>query len=430
MNDELSVVDGDRVVARLTRLRGGDLRLTYSDSYRAIAHPTPISVSLPVSTTAHRGPRLSNWLWGLLPDNEAVLRTWARTFSVSLASPFGLLSTPIGRDCAGAFSFVRDPIDVERNDGATDWLTEAQVAAALRGLRADSTSWLGSDPPGRFSLAGVQPKTALQRDGDRWGRPSGATATTHILKPAILGLDDHDLNEHLCLRAAHAAGLLVVNTTIESFEDQSAIVVQRYDRMQADGQQIRIHQEDLCQAHALHPGVKYQADGGPSPASIAELLRRVMPSRTAEDAVERFGDALLWNWIIAGTDAHAKNYSLLLSGDAVRLAPLYDISSALPYESMPVKKLRLAMKLGRGYELDARPSTWPILARSLGVSPDALTERARNLAVHAPDAFADAVADPSVAPLSSSLPNRLLDAVAVRARQCLTALDGRGSVLS
>ena len=154
MNDELSVVDGDRVVAHLTRLRGGDLRLTYSDSYRAIAHPTPLSVSLPVSTTTHRGPRLSNWLWGLLPDNEAVLRTWARTFSVSLASPFGLLSTPIGRDCAGAFSFVRDPIDVERNDGATDWLTEAQVAAALRGLRADSTSWLGSDPPGRFSLAG------------------------------------------------------------------------------------------------------------------------------------------------------------------------------------------------------------------------------------------------------------------------------------
>jgi serine/threonine-protein kinase HipA len=170
--------------------------------------------------------------------------------------------------------------------------------------------------------------------------------------------------------------------------------------MQADGQQIRIHQEDLCQAHALHPGVKYQADGGPSPASISELFRRVMPSRTAEDAVERFGDA-------------------------VRLAPLYGISSALPYESMPVNKLRLAMKLGCGYELDARPSTWPILARSLGVSPDALTERARNLAVHAPDAFADAVGDPSVAPLSSALPARLLDAVAVRARQCLTALNGR-----
>lgn len=31
--------------------------------------------------------------------------------------------------------------------------------------------------------------------------------TTHILKPAIAGFDDHDLNEHLCLRAARLASL-------------------------------------------------------------------------------------------------------------------------------------------------------------------------------------------------------------------------------
>jgi len=42
-------------------------------------------------------------------------------------------------------------------------------------------------------------------------------------------------------------------------------------------------------------------------------------------------DALAWNWLIAGTDAHAKNYSLLLAGNDVRLAPLYDVASALPY---------------------------------------------------------------------------------------------------
>jgi len=34
--------------------------------------------------------------------------------------------------------------------------------------------------------------------------------------------------------------------------------------------------------------------------------------------------------LIAGTDAHAKNYSLLLAADQVRLAPLCDIVSALP----------------------------------------------------------------------------------------------------
>ena len=56
-----------------------------------------------------------------------------------------------------------------------------------------------------------------------------------------------------------------------------------------------------------------------------------MPPRVADDAVWRFADALIWNWLIAGTDAHAKNYSLLLAEDQVRLAPLYDVASALPY---------------------------------------------------------------------------------------------------
>ena len=55
-----------------------------------------------------------------------------------------------------------------------------------------------------------------------------------------------------------------------------------------------------------------------------------MPPRVGEDAVRRFADALIWNWLIGGTDAHAKNYSVLLAGDQVRLAPLYDIASALP----------------------------------------------------------------------------------------------------
>lgn len=45
-----------------------------------------------------------------------------------------------------------------------------------------------------------------------------------------------------------------------------------------------------------------------------------------------------------GTDAHAKNYSLLLSGPQVRLARLYDIASALPYGDHP-RKSRLAQKV-------------------------------------------------------------------------------------
>ena len=66
-----------------------------------------------------------------------------------------------------------------------------------------------------------------------------------------------------------------------------------------------------------------------------------MPPRFADAAAVRFADALIWNWIVGGTDAHAKNYSLLLSADQVRLAPLYDIASGLPYGTHE-KKLRFA----------------------------------------------------------------------------------------
>lgn len=90
--------------------------------------------------------------------------------------------------------------------GEITWLTDDEVAQRLRELKADSTAWLGKSFTGQFSLAGAQAKTApLYRDG-RWGIPHGAAATTHILKPAVAGLDDHDLNEHLCLNAARASG--------------------------------------------------------------------------------------------------------------------------------------------------------------------------------------------------------------------------------
>lgn len=64
----------------------------------------------------------------------------------------------------------------------------------------------------------------------------------------------------------------------------------------------------------------------------------------------RFVDALALNWLIAGTDAHAKNYSLLLAGSQVRLAPLYDVASILPYD-IDVLGQELAMKIGGEYRL-------------------------------------------------------------------------------
>jgi serine/threonine-protein kinase HipA len=106
MTDLLTVVLGSQIAGNLARLHGGQLRFDYVDEYRASATPIPLSLSMPVQVRTHTDRVVRPWLWGLLPDNDAVIQRWAREFHVSASSPFSLLSSPVGEDCAGAVRFV------------------------------------------------------------------------------------------------------------------------------------------------------------------------------------------------------------------------------------------------------------------------------------------------------------------------------------
>ncbi len=59
---------------------------------------------------------------------------------------------------------------------------------------------------------------------------------------------------------------------------------------------------------------------------------------------------LFFNYLIAATDGHAKNYSLMLESDgAHRLAPMYDVASIAPYvnaDDWRNKPPKLAMSIG------------------------------------------------------------------------------------
>src|SRR6185437_4576374 len=96
MSDTLLVILDDVVAGTLTRLSVGRLRFEYDASYQEQAGHTPLSLSIPVQVSSHPDQRISPWLWGLLPDNDQVLRRWAREFHVSSSSAFTLLATPIG----------------------------------------------------------------------------------------------------------------------------------------------------------------------------------------------------------------------------------------------------------------------------------------------------------------------------------------------
>ncbi len=432
MTDILFVLLEDSIAGIITRTDAGDLYLDYEDEYARRPNPTALSVSMPTAVKSHPDRVVTPWLWGLLPENAEVLSRWAIEFRVSSSSPFGLLGSPIGEDCAGAVRFAR-PDRLDRVLGVradVTWLSEDEVGQRLRDLRSDSTTWLGRSFTGRFSLGGNQAKTALMRRGGRWGLPLGSAPTTHILKPAIAGLVGHEINEHVCLDAARQCGLPAARTTIEHIGGEPALVVERYDRAEAGGRILRVHQEDMCQALGVPPSRKYQSDGGPSSGDIARLLRRALPPVAADEAVLAFADALIWNWLIAGTDAHAKNYSMLLQGRKIYFAPLYDVASGLPY-AVHEKKLRSAMKIGGDYRVWGNPGhdTWGTAAQELGLDPERLRLRVRDLGSRIADGFSDAAGTEQVRVMESPLPAKLVDLVAKRAALCMRLVEpGRSAV--
>jgi serine/threonine-protein kinase HipA len=156
-------------------------------------------------------------------------------------------------------------------------LSEEDVAERLRALRADHSAGRSAQDTGQFSLAGAQPKTALLFDRKRWGVPSGRVPTTHILKPPTGEWDGHAENEHFSLQLAMTADLIVPNSTVSHFGNEIAFVVERYDRVRSGRQWLRIHQEDMCQALGIHPGRKYESEGGPGRGRLRSCSA---PSRT------------------------------------------------------------------------------------------------------------------------------------------------------
>lgn len=106
MTDTLLVVLGGVIAGTLERLSGGRLRFDYTEEYQDQPGATSISLSMPLQVRSHSDRTITPWLWGLLPDNDAVLARWARHFHVAPSSPFSLLATQIGEDCAGAVRFA------------------------------------------------------------------------------------------------------------------------------------------------------------------------------------------------------------------------------------------------------------------------------------------------------------------------------------
>ncbi|MEM7747242.1 MAG: type II toxin-antitoxin system HipA family toxin [Pseudomonadota bacterium] len=391
----LIVLLNDTIIGEINQLRSGKLSFSYAETWINDRSAIPLSLSMPLTRQKHGDDAIRPFLWGLLSDNETTLAAWGQRFGVSPRNPFALLAH-IGEDLQGAIQIV-PPGQLEhlrKREGATR-LSASTLAQGFAALIRQPGSTQFTEQGGQFSLAGAQPKKALSLVRGRWYEPRGRTPSTHILKPQIPNMAGQVENEAFCLRLAPMLDLPAPKAWIEQFGELPVIVIQRYDRVRMEGRRTlpidrsggqvrRVHQEDCCQALKVMPQTKYQNEGGPGIANIMQLLSG---SARPSDDRDRFMRAQAFNFVIGGTDAHAKNYGLLLATQGrFRLAPLYDIISILPYLNHP-KESRLAMSVDGRYRLDQiQPRHWQKQARVAGYNADQMLAHLRDIIARMPSA--------------------------------------------
>jgi serine/threonine-protein kinase HipA len=127
----------------------------------------------------------------------------------------------------------------------------------------------------------------------------------------------------------------------------------------------------------LPPGRKYERGtlSGLDLKSLLQIGRHV----SAADALALL-DQVIFNLLVANTDAHAKNYcSILPVGGRPRLVPLYDVSKA-PFWPHVVKTY--AQSIDGKYR---RPDTvagrhWEAIVREVGYRPTDVKNRVQQIA--------------------------------------------------
>ena len=369
----------------------GAVSLRYADRWLRTDGAFPLSVTMPLRADPYPSDVITPWLANLLPEENQLL-VLTRSLGLDQADVLAVLSE-IGGDTAGALSFG-SAADRARwtYTPLTSFYDTADPRLALERHFEDlgRRPFLVGEEGVRQSLAGGQKKTALAvlgpdgapvlrlpQEGDVLAIPLHGAPSTLIVKPDNPHLPGITENEVWCLRMARAIGIDAVQATILPSSKRTAIGVLRYDRrIGRSGQVLRLHQEDFAQANGLPPGRKYERGTlrGLDLKTLLETGRHL----SATDALALL-DQVIFNILVANTDAHAKNYSLILPvGSGPRLAPLYDVSTVLSWpdvaktyaQSIAGKKRRPDTIAGRH---------WEALAREVGYRPTDVRNRVQQL---------------------------------------------------
>jgi serine/threonine-protein kinase HipA len=328
-------------VGQLIQNSIGKMSFIYDEKYLEKNY-LAISISLPLTEKPYEGDLVKAFFSGFLPDDDARYKL-AKYLGVSDKNSFALLEI-IGGECAGALSlYPQGVIPQESAKEELEVLDQSKLSKILELLK--KRPLLAGYDGLRLSLAGAQSKIAVTLKDNQIALVLGNNPTTHILKPAIEDIDSSAYNELFCMRLAKMMGVDVPHSEIRTVNSYPYFLVERYDRIQDNnGNIIRLHQEDFCQALGLMPEIKYEREGGPNFLQCNDLLY-CFSSKPAVDQ-RKFLERVIFNYLIGNADAHGKNFSLLYKDKKPALAPAYDLLSTAVYTNLSSK---MAMKIGGKY---------------------------------------------------------------------------------
>jgi len=381
----LDVYLHEKIIGKLVQDDYGDMNFTYSKEWVEDPHANAISCSLPLQLETFGRKKCGAFFEGILPEQDQ-RKIIAKNLGISAKNDFSMLEK-IGGECAGALTFMPAGEKLNARENSYHELVDGELVKILKELPMKPL--LAGERGVRLSLAGVQDKLAVCIKNEKIFIPLNNAPSSHILKPAHNIYDDVIFNEYLCLKLAKKIGLSVVDVEINKVENINYLLIKRYDRaimttQDANMEIIRVHQEDFCQALGIPSAKKYQNEEGPSFRQCFNLIRDKSSIPVID--LEKFLDAIIFNFLIGNCDAHGKNFSLLYR-DQLQLAPLYDLVCTLHYQDIEKK---MAMKLGGEYEINKiSPKNFDKFSDEVGLSKPEVRKRILKICDEIIDALPD-----------------------------------------
>ncbi len=241
----------------------------------------------------------------------------------------------------------------------------------------------------RASLSGMRPKIALSKaENGAWCLGEPGCLNTWIVKvednvrlPGEAGV------ESVCQTALSLAGIRAARTAARVIGGYQCVLSERSDRaVAASGHVVPIHQEELRQA-AGWGGPKYPA-GAPSEPNwktVYKILRK--HAAKPDDACDEFTRLLASAWLLGHADMHYGNLGFLHEKGQVRLAPAYDVSSAV---ATRYDKILILGVGGQRWPHKIGAPHWREHAASCGLDVERVLGVVSELAEALPDAFEQA----------------------------------------